>query len=285
MILAAFTAGCEKEIPFEGEDARTRVVFHSFLEPNNLILVNLTESRSVLENDWGDYPPVLGATIKVFKNETYIGDLQEDQVNNDGSYYYAEVVEAGSSYRFEVTHPTLEGVECFTHVPELSPQFTAEIIDTINFNWVLEVTVTDIAPGPTFFLMDLSWSWPPNDNQMVFFSSTDPFLKTPFSYTDPVDPYQYFDGEAFFTDDHFQNGSYTFRIEFYADQWSIDQYESLDVRIKHMSRDLYLYQFSGQLQQWVDGDPFAQPAQVHNNIENGIGCLGSYHASLVQFDL
>lgn len=71
----------------------------------------------------------------------------------------------------------------------------------------------------------------------------------------------------------------------YADPWFIDQYESLDVQVKHMSRDYYLYQFSGQLQQWVEDDPFAQPAQVHNNIENGIGCLGSYHPSLVHLEL
>jgi len=285
MVLAAFTAGCEKEIPFEGEDARTRIVMQSFLQPNNFFVVQLTESKSVLESKWDDYPPILGASVKMYKNGSYVEDLIQDPSNPDGLYYYFGLVEPGATYRFDVTHPNFEGVSGTTRVPETTPVFTAELIDTTGTEWTLEVTVNDVAPGPTHFLFELSFSQFGTNNQLAYFYSNDQFLQTPQGYFDPVDPYQYFNGEAFFTDDHFNNGTYSFRLEFYADFWTTQQFDHLDVVVKHASDDYYLYQFSGQLQQWVDGDPFAQPAQVHNNVENGIGCIGSFNPAVVRIDL
>ena len=41
--------------------------------------------------------------------------------------------------------------------------------------------------------------------------------------------------------------------------------------LKNISKSYYDFQSTYGLQDWNDGDPFAQPVQVFSNIENGIG--------------
>lgn len=281
--VAAFTAGCEKEIPFDPEESRTRIVMYSFLYPGDIIQVELTQSQNILVSTWNeDYPPVQGATVRVFKDGALLGEMQEDQVNNNGQYFLFETVEAGAEYRFEVSHSELEAVQAFTRVPLAPPTFNAELVDTTGFEWIIEVTVEDI-PGDQHYIVDFLWSYGQggSDSSPIWFNSTDPFLNTPYTYYDPTDPNKYFDGEAYFTDEHYSGGSYSFRVKFYADDWTAISSEGVEVRLKHVSEDYYRYKYSSLLQQWTDGDPFAQPAIVHNNVQNGIGCVGSLYPGSV----
>ncbi|QTN38802.1 DUF4249 domain-containing protein [Cryomorphaceae bacterium] len=285
--LAAFTAGCEKEVPFDPEESRTRIVMYSFLYPGEIIQVELTQSQNILINSWNeDYPPVQNAIVRVYKDGELLGEMQEDQINNNGQYFLFETVEAGAEYRFQVAHSEFEGVQAFTRVPATPPTFTARLIDTTNFEWTLEVEVEDQS-GANFYLADFLWEYESGGAslQPMYFSSTDPFLSTPYTYYDPTDPNKYFDGEAYFTDEHFADGTYTFRIKFYADYWTSQSFTGIHVRLKNMSEDYYRYKYSSLLQQWTDGDPFAQPAIVHNNVENGIGCVGSLFPGTVVVDL
>jgi hypothetical protein len=220
--------------------------------------------------------------MRVFKDGALLGEMQEDQVNNNGQYFLFETVEAGAECRFEVAHSELEAVQAFTRVPLAPPTFIAELVDTTGFEWTIEVTVEDI-PGDQYYIVDFLWSYGQggSDSSPIWFNSTDPFLNTPYTFYDPTDPNKYFDGEAYFTDEHYSGGSYSFRVKFYADDWTAISSEGVEVRLKHVSEDYYRYKYSSLLQQWTDGDPFAQPAIVHNNVENGIGCVGSLYPGSV----
>lgn len=287
IIVSAFTAGCEKEIPFDERDARTRIVLYSFLVPGDQIEVSLTESQSILVNSWVDeHPPVEGANIKVYKNGVLLGTMTEVSTPDETIYTLAqEIVEAGATYRFEVEHSKLEGVESFTRVPAEAPAFSAAVVDSSLYEWTLEVEVSPMS-GKQHYILDLIWEYDDFNvsYEPIWFNSTDPFLSTPYTYYDPTDPNKYFDGEAYFTDDHFEDAPYKFRVKFYVGEWAQENYEGLHVRIKNVSEDYYLFKYSSLLQQWTDGDPFAQPAVVHNNVENGIGCVGSMNPGTVVID-
>ncbi len=283
--VAALTAGCEKQITFSGEDARTRIVLHSFLSPDDTTIVaTLSESRSILESN-DEYPPVRGADVRLFKNGQFAGTLQENTVEKNGEYYFFEEVEPGVRYAFEVSHPTLEAVGSSTQVPATAPNFSAELIDTQGDELILEVQVQD-QPGDQKFIM-LLFEEGFSQNYPLSYSSSNPFLKTPYEDTGPgasSDSTYFIDGEAFFTDNHFKNGVYTFRVSFSLLDlpWLPQQ---LIVHMKHVSHDYYLYRFGSQLQLWNQGDPFAQPVPVHNNVSNGIGCVGSFFPNEVKVDL
>ena len=49
------------------------------------------------------------------------------------------------------------------------------------------------------------------------------------------------------------------------------------VILRNTSKSYYLYQQSVKLYYWVDEDPFAQPVQIYNNINNGFGIFSSYN--------
>ena len=48
------------------------------------------------------------------------------------------------------------------------------------------------------------------------------------------------------------------------------------IEIGEISKDMYKYVISGNKAENEKDDPFTEPVQVHSNVENGIGILGSY---------
>ncbi|MFZ6009198.1 MAG: DUF4249 family protein, partial [Bacteroidota bacterium] len=49
-----------------------------------------------------------------------------------------------------------------------------------------------------------------------------------------------------------------------------------------LSKDLYQYKVTANLQESTSGDPFAQPVKVYNNIANGFGIFAGYSAAVYE---
>jgi hypothetical protein len=58
---------------------------------------------------------------------------------------------------------------------------------------------------------------------------------------------------------------------------------SFRLRLKTLSEDCFKYVSTNVLQQSTSGDPFAQPTNVHNNIENGYGIFAGYSESIFEY--
>jgi hypothetical protein len=56
---------------------------------------------------------------------------------------------------------------------------------------------------------------------------------------------------------------------------SVDEIE-VTVVLREISHDLYKYKQTAGLQHSLNGDPFAEPVPVYNNVENGYGVFGAY---------
>src|SRR5436190_19870299 len=54
---------------------------------------------------------------------------------------------------------------------------------------------------------------------------------------------------------------------------------SVILTLRSVSEDYYKYKTTSQLQSNTAGDPFAQPVNVYNNIENGFGIFAGYNQS------
>lgn len=55
--------------------------------------------------------------------------------------------------------------------------------------------------------------------------------------------------------------------------------------MKKVSEAYFLYKETYALQQSVDGDPFAEPVTVFNNIENGYGIFAGYRTTLYPLEV
>ena len=82
--------------------------------------------------------------------------------------------------------------------------------------------------------------------------------------------------EILFSDEIFNGKTYTFNFEidnsFYK---GYDKHELIFL-LKHLTEAQYKHQVSRELQNWNDGNPFAEPVPVYNNIENGFGIFAGY---------
>lgn len=60
---------------------------------------------------------------------------------------------------------------------------------------------------------------------------------------------------------------------------------NVTIKLRSLSGDYYNYLTTSQLQRHTSGDPFAQPVNVYNNIENGFGIFAGYSEFVVaQYD-
>lgn len=90
----------------------------------------------------------------------------------------------------------------------------------------------------------------------------------------------YFYSAALFSDDLFNGQTKTLKVIPFTNALFNDPEDfnknKIFVEFGTMSRDLYAYIQSTDLQQYTDGDPFAEPVRVHNNVSNGFGIFGGF---------
>lgn len=72
------------------------------------------------------------------------------------------------------------------------------------------------------------------------------------------------------------------RIRLNTFYFYLPQVRKIDIALRSLTTDYFLYIKSLSLQQSVAEDPFAQPVQFHNNIQNGLGNFGGYSQSVFE---
>ena len=93
-----------------------------------------------------------------------------------------------------------------------------------------------------------------------------------------------------FSDDLFNGKEYELKFSSYivVDQKDYNGYDSqyrkevrstFNIYLQQISPDYYLYARSSGAAKNLSGNPFVEPIQIHSNIINGIGVLGSYTSS------
>ncbi|MBK6700842.1 MAG: DUF4249 family protein [Saprospiraceae bacterium] len=84
-----------------------------------------------------------------------------------------------------------------------------------------------------------------------------------------------FSSFALFKDELFNGKEYTLSLEVFPSRWgSTQNVVGLIIEAHHFSRDAYLYLSSLARSYYSDGNPFAEPIIVHQNIKNGYGIFG-----------
>jgi hypothetical protein len=58
----------------------------------------------------------------------------------------------------------------------------------------------------------------------------------------------------------------------------------LTFRLRTISKDYYSYRTTSLLQNFISGDPFAQPVNVYSNVENGFGICSGYSETVFVYE-
>jgi hypothetical protein len=275
LILLILISSCEKPIDFNQDVKTPKLVVNSFFSPDSTWRVYMSHSLTIIDTE--RLKPVNNATINLFENDEFIGNLE---LIENGKYVSDEKPKENKIYRIEVETPGYKSVSSESEVPNETIEILA--IDTsrmdrfdeelLKFSIKVKDNGNDLHYyGITLYgLMEGYWS-------PVYFYSTDPILNVSGGGVE----------SAAFTNELFTNATAT--IELSAGVIMYDGsgflFEELIFVFETYSEDAYLYNRSYDLYLNALNDFFAEPVQVYNNVENGFGIFSGFRSLEYQMDL
>jgi len=308
VFLIPFLMACEKEIAYNHNNQSSFLVMNSFLNPDSVWSVSVTQSFSIMDNMSGYY--VGDAEVKVYENEKFIETLKFDTVS--WRYYGTGKPSVGKNYKITVAKNDFLPIEA-TSVIEPAPEILKCSIfkDTIlggtfatitfkdppgikNFYRLVVANVDEFDEKPLFYDNGYygggsgygggtgngkgGWSGPGwiFTNYFVNLASSDPNLKASSSvaFLDDV-PDNIFN---IFNDDLIDGKEYSLTFSFEPSYYPEAKNETV-IYLQAITEGLHKY-FKTYAAQYYYGndDLLMEPIQVYTNVKNGGGILGSFNS-------
>ncbi|MCB0652990.1 MAG: DUF4249 domain-containing protein [Saprospiraceae bacterium] len=260
-----FSQVVEVEIP----EHRSAVVLNGFwFSQDSLLDMLVSNSLSILDNS--DFTVPQDADVKLYKNGNLLGNLT---LNQEIFKYQMPLNESlgaeGATYKIEAVFGDLEPVSVEQTMPGLVEIKEAKYQPEGTFD----------PTGEKVDEFSITFNDPPGEeNYYLFRASTieqyedwngDTITYRNYIYLDSNDPIaEYSEKGLIFSDKAFNGNEYTIKGWNYS-WW--EQVEKFEMELVSISKDGYLYLRSLENYNNAEGNPFAQPATVYSNIQNGYG--------------
>lgn len=260
----AFSQVVDIEIP----EHQSSIVLNGFwFSQDTAVSLLVTNSLSILDNE--DYTIPEDAAVKLYKNDQLVGQLDFDEL----AYYYLTLDDSlgteMATYKIEASFGDYKPVTVEQTMPGLvtikEASFEADGTFDPTGEKVDEFSITfNDPPGEeNYYLFRVSYI-----EQFVDWNG-DTIRSSGMIYLDSNDPIVNYSQEGLiFTDKAFDGSEYTINGWDYG--W-YEQVESFELELINLTKDGYLYLKSLEDYYNSEGNPFAQPATVYSNIENGYG--------------
>lgn len=273
VLLTACELVVDVDIPIE----KRQLVLNSFFTPDSVWKAKLTLSRHIL--DEAPYQFVEDAEIIVFDGENPIATLHHDSLG----YYRANSggPQQGKSYSIRVNATGYNAVESTSSCPPPIEAEFSELQSTVDeFDqpaYSFNITFND-PPGNTFYQVMVIAEYRftnPNTGQ----GFVNRFYPQVWSDDPGIDHEEVNSAEGiFFPDALFHNKQFMVTVKMSQNYWGGGPQAKLKyfVYFRSLSEDYYKYKVTSMLQEFTSGDPFAQPVNVYDNIQNGFGIFAGY---------
>tara|TARA_R110001592_G_scaffold108704_3_gene303652 strand:- start:26597 stop:27523 length:927 start_codon:yes stop_codon:yes gene_type:complete len=269
-----FISSCENtvdiDIPFE----KPQVTLNSTLIHNTFPKVRLTFSRHILDNNW-EFEPITTAEVKLTADgQSFYLDYNEES----GEYISLDnMVMGGKEYTVEANVEGYAIISASANVPNQVP------IKDLIYNGKAQVDAYSTSDDITLVFDDpvgenhyeISAYYYRQDTYIdqfgneVYYSDNQPIYLQPKNPTYETD---FFSNGGILIDDKLFEGKEA-KIDFFTsgNYMELDNGGEVHFVLKVVSPGYYYFRSTSALQDWNEGDPFAQPVQVFSNIDNGIG--------------
>lgn len=270
---------CEKQIPFDEVTGERQLVVNSLLTADSLIEVQVFKSKFIYDRG---YDPLYlnNATVSILKDGVAIETLP---FIRDG-YYRSSLnkTEKGHTYQIKVTDTEGNVATGQASVLEPVPVLSFDSVGLAQNEWgdeqvVMSVRFQDAPQSTDYYRLAIkrlikAYDWDINTYQPV-----DSFLYKDNVWLESSDPANsaYVNGYLYFSDAIFNGKEYAF--EFLMDSYGYDTESAYYyVYLEHVSYDFYRYSVAldGHFEA-EDLKFFMEVVLVYNNIDNGIGIVGS----------
>ena len=259
------------DVPFEAK----QITVNSFFNPDSLWSVHLSLNRDILDEK--PHLEINEAQVVVFE-----GDNAIDTLTNIGHGRFRsdnERPEIGKTYTLSVTKAGYSDIYSSSFIPSPSPVTNIDLYESSATNsTMIKVTINDNGAEKNYYelYMDVGTEYYNYTTEQgeyfgypVQLSSKDPAL---------ADDNERFSNSIVFSDARF-NGKET-ELTFQTSGWGLSRHGRATVKLRTVSEDGYNYVRTARLQEMTSGDPFAQPVNVYNNIQNGFGIFAGYSTSV-----
>jgi len=270
---------CQREIPFDDIYPRNEVVVNGLFAQDSIWFVQLSWSRSILETNYYSYDEINNGNV-IIKDE-FGGST--GLINLGGGWYGSKelIPDTEVEYTIEVDVEGREMIGAQDRIPAKTPIAVIEHNSKNNFTeeQILFSVEFQDEPGEDYYYLEVV-------NKSQFGQYQDPYsiIAIAGNYQ-PIYPelfdQDYFYGRAFVTDEGVDGEM--MRLDFIIDQY----YDSGDlcIRLVHASRNAYLYNYAREVQEISEFNPFAQPAIMHDNIQNGFGIFGGISVTEIKYQI
>ena len=285
LILLLLFSGCETIIDIDIPEDEPRLVLNGFINPDSTLSISLFQSMGILET--GEFRAVEAANVTVYdKDGVRIADLTD---SGSGRYMSAFIPEVGQEYRIEASKSNFATVES----SDMIPSDSAEVI-SINLNltesgfegggsgeYDIDFTIRDYAGTDFYEVQVFERSVYEFDGQR-YENFGNRFLES----EDPVfDEFNSSGLGLLFGDALFDEGELKITVSTYlnlgnnCDEVPECLSEESFLIVRKVSESYFRYNRTLRLQQDLEGNPFAEPVSVFNNIKNGFGIFAGYRNS------
>lgn len=279
-----FLFSCTKEIPFDIEDQKSKIVINSLFSTDTTWMVQISKSANILESNHS--PSIQNAQVNIYNSSDQLVTSLSHLKN--GIYNSTDIKPmANQFYKIEVSAPDYESVYAEETVPkaiQILSLDTSTIDDAGYKSFALDLTFKDPSTKDNYFLVELyvkgeSYQrWGVDSGKTINFEhmanirskdkNVEDFGNENFGNEDLE-----FDQNFLLLRDQLFNGlTHTIRINTSSFISSSNvTYEYAEIRIYNISKSFFNYKSSLKKYNSSNGNPLAQPTQVFSNIENGIG--------------
>ena len=303
-------SACEIVVDLDIPKHEPVLVINSVIHADSVFTAQL--SHSVGSFELNDIDKVMDATLSVFQNEVFLGDMLLEFTGMSHDYYDYETGQTiegdslfryalnampivGNSYTYKVSHNSYDDVQATATLPQEVNFISHEIAKVENDysdSYKLNLTFLD-QPGTQYYrLRVINLNIDVFDGLYIepaYFDTADPSIMSS-SVTEGGDPEEVgvFLHDALFNDALFDGEEKTISLEFY--DWSSGGDEtssSFYLELSSISKDYFDYLHSYQRQSnYFGGELFAgEPVQVFTNVQNGLGILGASNTKSVKLIL
>ena len=266
-----FDSITEIEIPEHASRLVVQANFDATFAKNSKNFVLLNHTLGIL--DTMAFQEVDDATVTLYEEGALKANFEKP---NPSAWFRANNIEllAGKNYTLNVDSPTYGRIEATQQLPTKVPIITATYeadaaVDRYGERGN-EITIQfqDPEKEENYYLLSV----------YATYLCTEPDTTSRISliYASPVDPLLEHLDDLHLTDASFDGEMYATRIsineeDFYNTESKSLPLEKITIRLTSLSKDRYLFNKTISAYQDNEGNPFAEPIVVHENIEGGSG--------------
>lgn len=322
LLFSLFFYSCEEVINFSDETTKPMIVLNSFITPDSVVKVHISESRFFLDDN-AKFKEINDAEVNIWVNDKLI-----EKMTATGMGYYVSSFkpQIGEVIKLTATKNKFVDVSANTSVLPIIPivrvdtlnhEFTESLIiytgygnsekmeDTVGVrkteSFKISILFNDPASEKNYYKLKVGKLNYYDDGSMDIWPAAFGLDDVVFQNNNQLDPFETssYNYLMEFSDDFFNGKQYGLKItyidfkETYYNNPSGDVYypgmkkrikQELLLELQHISTSYYQY-IKTQSASNNMIEFFSEPVQIFSNIEGGIGILGSYSSSTYSIPL